>query len=163
MSHDAHMCVADACAAIGLGRMSSHAHAHGLRREPGNSVCADATHAEARNPWSLLRLPDCTCCFCCDVRVCVTSRRCVLQTRADLCIAAGGAVLTWLRVDSSRANTHTYTCMRAHICGVSRKPRTQAIGQWLHTHMCVADARNPWSRFQLPGLCSAWCVAEARG
>ena len=83
---------------------------------------------------------------------CVTSHRCVLQTHADMCVAEGGAVVTWLRVVSSRTNTHTHLSHACAVCGISIEPRPWSV--IAHTHMCAAEESSPWSSLELPGLCA---------
>ena len=65
--------------------MSSHARAHGLRREPG-SVFADTCvlHKQGARGHASRRLLAHAASFV--MFQCVTSHRCVLQMRADMCI-----------------------------------------------------------------------------
>ena len=56
-----------------------------------------------------------------------------MQTRADMCVAEGGAVATWSFLPTqTHINTHTHT--RAHVCGVSREPRPWSV--CAHTYVC---------------------------
>ena len=79
---------------------------------------------------------------------CVTSHRCVLQTHADMCVAEGGALVTWLRVVSSRTNTHTHLSHACAVCGISIEPRPWSV--IAHTHMCAAE-ENARSRAEARG------------
>ena len=139
-----------ACAAIGLGRMSSHAHALGLAENPG-SVFAH-THMCFQKQGTRGQASGCLIAHAAFVVMfeCVTSHRCVLQAHADVCVAEGSTVVTWLRVVSSHTNTHTHAHTRAHL---RREQRSHARVS-VCTHMCLAKARNPWSHFQFPGLCT---------
>ena len=145
---DAHMCVANACAA----RIWAHVISHTCtwpRREPGIIVCARA-HLCCRSKAS-----GCLVARAAFVMFgCVTSNRCVLQACADMRFAAGGAVVTWLRVVSSHASTHTHTRTCTHLWSKQRTHRSWSVTA--RTHMCLHEARNLWPRFQLPGLCFDW-------
>ena len=58
-----------------------------------------------------------------------------MQTRADMCVAEGGAVATWSFLPTqTHINTHTHTHTRAHVCGVSREPRPWSV--CAHTYVC---------------------------
>ena len=80
-----------------------------------------------------------------DVRVCDFTHMCVADACRHVCFGTG-CCCTWLRIVSSRANTHTHMRTRAHVCGVSGKPRSCALvtvrththtHTRTHTHTCV--------------------------
>ena len=110
------------------GSMFAHAH-----------MCV----AEARKPWGRGHTSGCLVAHAAFALMfeCVTSQRCVLPTRADMCVVEGGAVMTWLHVVSSHASPHTHTRTRAHVCGASREPRPWSL-TCAHTHTCVLQTQG---------------------
>ena len=152
--------------------MMSHAHTH--THVPRTLGACDLTHmrvayaqnpgsmfahahmcvAEARKPWGRGHTSGCLVAHAAFALMfeCVTSQRCVLPTRADMCVAEGGAVMTWLHVVSSHASPHTHTRTRAHVCGASREPRPWSLTcAHTHTHACC---RRRESVVTLPVACS---------
>ena len=160
VSHDARMCVANACAAIGpgVGHMSSRARTCAWpSREPVNvctHICVLQKQATRGHASGCLIAPSTFVIFEC-VCVCVTSQMCV----ADACthVYCGKGCCCDLAACRFFACKHTYTHAHARTF-VAQAENPGVVSDCAHTHVCVAEAWNPWSHFQLPGLCSdcAW-------
>ena len=163
------MCVVNACAARSWARVISHTCAWPTQRTRDQCLHTHMCVAQARSPWSRFRLPDCTRCFCYDVRVCDFTQMCVADACRNVCsgrgrcgdLAACRFFVTWLSFLRDLAACHiSQTQANAHTC-LHRKQRTQAMVSD-YTHMCVAEARGSWSRLQLPGLFSACARMQPR-
>ena len=92
--------------------------------------------SEARNPWSSFRLPDCACCFCCNVRVCDLTQMCVAGARGRVrCRREHCCDLAACRFF---AQTHIHTRTHARICGVSREATPGSVS----AHTCVLQKQG---------------------
>ena len=152
-----HTCALRTHVLLGFGRMSSHTHVHGLSREPGISV------------YTRFGLPDCTCCFCCDVRVCDFAQMCVADACRHVCCGRRCCYdLAACRFFACK-NTYTiHTRARVRTClrHVSREPRPWAVTA--HTHLCCRRKESvvalpvAWILFWLH-VCAASRVLQKQG
>ena len=161
VSHDADMCIANACAASTIGCMSSRALTHTHMRMARASVRACALQKQGTRG----RASGCLIAHAAFGLMfeCVTSHRCVLQTQT--CVCCGSGCCYDLAACRFFARKHTYT--HAHICG--RKQRSQARVS-VCTHTCVLQKQGIRGHSSSCLDCvliaharSRPCVAEAMG
>ena len=163
VSHDADMCIANACAASTIGCMSSRALTHTHMRMARASVRACALQKQGTRG----RASGCLIAHAAFGLMfeCVTSHRCVLQTQT--CVLRKRLLLRLGCVSFLRTQTHVHTRAHAHICG--RKQRSQARVS-VCTHTCVLQKQGIRGHSSSCLDCvliaharSRPCVAEAMG
>ena len=137
VSHDADMCIANACAASTIGCMSSRALTHTHMRMARASVRACALQKQGTRG----RASGCLIAHAAFGLMfeCVTSHRCVLQTQT--CVCCGSGCCYDLAACRFFARKHTYT--HAHtrtFAGVSREARPGSV--FAHTHVCCKSKES---------------------